>query len=662
MHFPISLSFAILIVSLQSAMSFGASPFLLKEAHEGEPLGQHLLLFKDDSGQQSLSEVLLQRDQFQASTEDYPNWKITSATTWAILQVENPFPTEQVIYIENDYAMTDLITLYSLSDDSFKDGINLGDHQPFSSRPFSYRKAIFRIAVQPGVQEYAISVKTNGPNRMPFRIWTHKKLQHKIAIENFLLGGGFGLIGFMVIYNFFLCVALRSQTYALYVCYGLSFLLLQMGMQGVSGYLFDNFALQEWLSNWGFLAGVQASNFFASLFSIRFLDLKRKLPRINKVFIAFCLVYFVVLVAIGFQINYRYMASATNALTAVSTLSMMGIGLYFTFKRHRPAYFYTLAWTFVLAGGLSFSLSNMGLIPVTFLTTYGSFIGGFCEMALLSFALADRVRHLMFIRNQERDLYIQNLMKKDKETQHSYNQLAKIVFPHQISLMKRGLTLEETMPTGSSEATVIVFDIIDSTNFQAPDKQQFFQRVFLSCYQRMMKRYDEQSMNAEGYRLKELGDGFICSIGFPFRIADHRERNETAILLALDFSQIFQQISIDMYGDQVCYCSIGIAQGDIVGFYPIAGVRAYDLYGKAIVLANRYEHLRRILYPKAQFNVITVQSQVMEPLADDIKNLFEFQDISQRKDLRIRDDQNAKSFYTKQCHTIELRETDSLPA
>jgi class 3 adenylate cyclase len=629
-----------------TAFPASATPFPLKAVHGGDPLGRHLFLYKDDSGSLTAQQIADLRASFKQSQDDYPNWKMTSATAWAFFQIDNPSPEERLIYLENYYAMTDAIHLYSYVEGRAELLAMMGDHLPFETRPVFYRHPLFPLTLKPGLNSFLISVQTSGPNRMPFQLWTPKELQHKMAIENFLLGVAFGLIAFMIVYNYFISLSLNSQTYFFYVAYGLGFLLMQTGLQGVAGYVTDSPALQEWLSNWGFLVGVQACNVFATLFSMRFLDLYHHLPRVHRIFSILCWLYAAVLLTVLLQVNYRIAALLSNTMTTVSTISMLSLGLYFVARKHRPAYFYTIAWIFLLMGALSFALSNMGFLPVNFLTTYGNLIGGCCEMALLSFALADRVRHLRETRNQEKEIYIQNLMQKEQETHHSYTQLAKIVYPHQISLMKQGKDLEETMQTGSSTAVVIVFDVIGSTRFTDVHKQEFFQKVFIKCYQRMMRQYDENSFMAEAYRIKELGDGFMCSVGYPFPIPEGLDRSSIAMTLALDFIDIWNQVRSEMYPEIPCYCSIGIAEGEVHGFYPVAGVREYDLHGVALVLANRYENLRRVLFNKVEAHILTAQASFVKQLPLPLQQRFQRYDLSELDNFQIRNDPDAKEFYT----------------
>ena len=67
------------------------------------------------------------------------------------------------------------------------------------------------------------------------------------------------------------------------------------------------------------------------------------------------------------------------------------------------------------------------------------------------------------------------------------------------------------------------------------------------------------------FRIKEMGDGFLCSIGFPFAVPDQ------IFAAALEFSYRFHKIlqdSAQRYLERTLNCGIGISYGEIGGFFP----------------------------------------------------------------------------------------------
>jgi class 3 adenylate cyclase len=171
---------------------------------------------------------------------------------------------------------------------------------------------------------------------------------------------------------------------------------------------------------------------------------------------------------------------------------------------------------------------------------------------------------------------------------HAFKQLEKVFYPHQIQMIRRAKELEQTMPTESGEGCVICFDVIGSSQIQHADAKRFLRKVFARCNAIMMEGYNGIDMAARGYRIKEMGDGFLCSVGYPFRSSGESIVKD-ALDLALRFHEVFHEEVQQFEYDRPIYCGLGIAYDVISGFYPDSGAKEYDLYGRAIVLATRYE-------------------------------------------------------------------------
>ena len=89
-----------------------------------------------------------------------------------------------------------------------------------------------------------------------------------------------------------------------------------------------------------------------------------------------------------------------EALIALN-VAVMAMGLVVTAsalvcarRGSRPAMYFLLAWSLLIAGGVALPLSSFGLLPRTFLTEYSVQFGSAAEMLLLSFSLAHRINLL----------------------------------------------------------------------------------------------------------------------------------------------------------------------------------------------------------------------------------------------------------------------------
>ncbi len=251
-----------------------------------------------------------------------------------------------------------------------------------------------------------------------------------------------------------------------------------------------------------------------------------------------------------------------------------------------------------------------------------------------------------------------------EQNQHAIAQLAKVFYPHQIEEIRSGKDLESTMPTGEGEACVLVFDVVGSSKIQHENAKAFFEGVFQRCNTLMNEHYDPHTLTASAYRIKEMGDGFICSVGFPFRSV-LSSKAEASLNLAQAFHQAFlEEVRIFAYHEPLA-CCIGIAMDHVSGYFPATGTKAYDLFGRGIVLATRYESMRKSLdrveslQGKIEGSMIILQEKVYASLPPHRRSNFNAIDLLEEK-LVVRDDPQAKRIYVSFLD-LDKHESHSLP-
>ncbi len=142
-----------------------------------------------------------------------------------------------------------------------------------------------------------------------------------------------------------------------------------------------------------------------------------------------------------------------------------------------------------------------------------------------------------------------------------------------------------------------------------------------------------------------MGDGFLCSVGFPFAVQGSLLENSLA--LAESFISIFDNEAKKYFPDKNVYCGIGMAYGDVCGYFPKTGLKHYDLYGETIIKATRYEAMRKIIFEQGrvpQGNIMILQEDVFGNLASGYQDGFMEYQLDQ---YRVRDDPNAEKLYYK---------------
>jgi class 3 adenylate cyclase len=236
------------------------------------------------------------------------------------------------------------------------------------------------------------------------------------------------------------------------------------------------------------------------------------------------------------------------------------------------------------------------------------------------------------------------LVATEAAKHHSLEQLAKVFFPHQIAAIRQNKQLEDTMPTNPGQGCVISFDIVASSRIKHIKAKEFFRKVFARCNQTMAEGYDGINLKARAYRIKEMGDGFLCSIGYPFQSLTDNPAHD-AIDLARDFARILEEESTMLHANAPVACGIGIALGPMTGFFPESGTKEYDIYGQAIMLATRYENLRKTLFEsEVTGSIIIIQEQVYQSLDPQHREGFVAMDLRE-SGFTVRDDPSATHLY-----------------
>jgi hypothetical protein len=240
--------------------------------------------------------------------------------------------------------------------------------------------------------------------------------------------------------------------------------------------------------------------------------------------------------------------------------------------------------------------------------------------------------------------------------QHLYKQLSKLVYPHQLEMIKAGHQLEDTMPVENGKAIINVFDVQRSSEIKHEQTKSFFLDVFRNFFQICMLGYQHNPLKSRAFRLKETGDGFISSIGYPFlangsdSLADHAV--DTALLMFKEFNI---EVAKFQYETPI-KGAMGLAYNTVQGTFQSSGIKSYDLFGESLIQAYRYEEMRkhpavaRAIHNRARamglnhFNILIIQEVIYDSLKTDYKSLFEPVDL-QEIGYKVRQDIHARFVY-----------------
>ena len=256
---------------------------------------------------------------------------------------------------------------------------------------------------------------------------------------------------------------------------------------------------------------------------------------------------------------------------------VLAIASAFAFHRN---YYVTLLRNFFfafLAGFLLFLISEQFFVLNRLPLIEGYLIG-----TLLNWVFYESVRTRFYLKSTDADT-----------RQHLYNQLSKLVYPHQLERIKLGDELENTMPLKEGKAIVNVFDVQKSGEIRHEKTQDFFMGIFQSFLQVCMKGYEHNPLRSRAFRLKETGDGFISSVGYPFLPIDSSSLADSAVSTALTMFEAFNLEVRKFNYSRPIKGAMGLAYNSVQGTFQSGGIRSYDLFGDSLIQAAKYEELRK---------------------------------------------------------------------
>lgn len=545
---------------------------------------------------------------------------------WSLITIDSRSAHEERVLLQHGVAMTSRVDLYHTVGGRLSHAESLGMDVPLLSSTIDYRLPIFDLKLSPGENVLLIRQKSRDVFVLDWRLYDPDYFYSRIVPELLLFGGFFAICFALAFYNLVIYFVNREISHVFYFLYLNFYALAQLYLTG----FFKQLVFPEAgpVQQVGLLC-INAALLFTVAFIYYFLDFQNYKRWFGRVTVTYMLLLSVSMtLALVDQLTWA--ANATQILS-ISGSAMAILAAVIALKRRHPlAMYFLIAWSLLIVGNVTQVLHLMAAVPDEPWIVSLNFIGASFEAIIISYALAHKMRLARLHEAQRR--------------RHAFSQLEKMVYPHQMEKMKEGGILETTMPHASGEAVVICLDIIASTSSQIDDLPNFLRRFFDRCGLLMNRDYQGDPLSASGFRIKEMGDGFLCAVGFPFQTPPGRISHEVALQLAFGFLNAFDEEFAGTASESRTYCSIGMARGAIQGFFTVSGIRSYELFGDSIVLATRYESLRKQWPAARPGHMITMPTRMYESLPLQLRPYFQKQTLGPGSGL-IRNDAEADGFY-----------------
>jgi class 3 adenylate cyclase len=575
---------------------------------------------------------------WQLAPQPSMNLGYTATSYWLRFQLAKKTSVHERIFLEISYPLHDRLEIHIPDKAGHYTTSLVGDSFPFSHRSVHITRFVFELNLnEVQDRDIYINIRSSSSMRIGMRLYTTARLLEKNQLETGAFFLFYGTMGAMILYNILLYVSIREPAYLYYVLYILSYTLFQMSLNG--------HLLQFLLPTWPKAASsiiptlVGTSSIGISLFTQSFLETKIYTPRYHKALHFVTLSGFLIIL---FNIILPYSKSIVlaNALPFAFSTFCFASGVVRWRQGYKPAGIYVLAFAAFFLGVLLGSAMMFGFLSSSALTEYGAQSGAMIEVIMLSIALASKINGERKSRYEAQKEALELALEK----QHSYQQMEKLLYPHQLIMVQKGQSIETTMPTGTDIACVLSFDVINSSKVKSEGFNELMEDFLSDCRNLMMRGYDGQSLTSAGYMIKEMGDGFLCSVGFPLKQLG-QSKAECAVDLALQIISRFALVNEHLDAPTPLHCCIGVATGQVRSYFSQSGSVKYDMWGRGIILATRYESLRKEIMLKLELesaNMLILQEEVYYSLPSDLRKRFQVHNLADLG-LQVRDHPEAKT-------------------
>lgn len=414
---------ATLIVAFTGLMLFMVSSL-------GKDIGNHsidssIYHFEDESRTLQLKDITkLDTQEWVDITE--LNFGLTAAYQW--IKIDLP-RSSHGSYLEIDYAMLDSIVIWiSAIDQSNRTLVEkheLGDTIPFSQRPVIHDRFLVPIPKVDENLQMILKVHSNGPIKLPLKIWTAKDYVAYTASHRLFMGLFFGYMFAMGLINLFVFVTTRNQVYIAYAGYVFAFALLIASLHGLGfRFLWPN---SPWLQERSTVIFAYMMMSFVLVFSSKILNLKEGGGAYARIF-QFLTAFYIGATIASFVVPYNIMLKLLLLLFLFAIPIILFVSMSLALRGSVIARYFSAAWAVLLFSGILASADNFHWVALPIDSSYLLMIGATTETLLLALALAmnysaqrvDAKRaHIEAAENERRTMEVQDeafrLEQKAKE-------------------------------------------------------------------------------------------------------------------------------------------------------------------------------------------------------------------------------------------------------
>ncbi|HLD24265.1 MAG TPA: 7TM diverse intracellular signaling domain-containing protein, partial [Sulfuricurvum sp.] len=383
---------------------------------------EQYLYLEDKSGRLILDRVLEKETQklFRPLNGRSAGFGLTKSDFWIKLSLENPqkYPIKRLLKF--DYPLLDKVTLYRINPDGTYNEKISGDSIAIALHEKKDENIIFKLTMEPQTNETLyFHIRSNSSMDLQLYLMNNDRYYDSQITKTALLGIFYGGAAVMILYNFFLFLSIRERSYFYYVIFQIVNILTLLALSGDAfRYLWPD---SPEINNVIIPFLIVLAHVLAIMFARAFLDTKALMPKQDRVLL-FILAFSFITLFLTTLLDYYHGLILSVIVLFITTSSLVSVGLIAYFRYSiRASKFYLIAWIFLFIGTMLTGMKNIGLLPINFFTMWGTQIGVFFELLLLSFGLADRINVIRLQKERfqeeaaQKAKILTNVLRKSKD-------------------------------------------------------------------------------------------------------------------------------------------------------------------------------------------------------------------------------------------------------
>ncbi|XPV68582.1 MAG: 7TM diverse intracellular signaling domain-containing protein [Halarcobacter sp.] len=359
-------------------------------------IGKSIQYFEDVDSTYDIDSIRLLKDSefTQYNRKAFLSF-FTNSTYWLQFNLINNTQNSLKRYFVFDAPWIDSINIYIYDKDEKLTKYQLGTLLPFKERSMQINLLNQVHEFSNGKHKVYLQIKTRDPFIIPLSIMSEKGLYEKIIEKNLVEISTYSVVTALLIFNLLIFIITRYSSYFFYCLYLMSYLVMSLGYESYTfKYLyFDYPNFQNWMQSIPITLYLLCSLLFAKYF----LELKEKLPKLNKLtnnILKLHILIIIITIVLGYEANIFY----ANVITPLFSIYIFFLGVYSYIKGNKKALFFILATIFGSTGAFfTMVVANLPLIPYDWYLFKGVDIGMMIDSILFSIALAYRYTSLNLI-------------------------------------------------------------------------------------------------------------------------------------------------------------------------------------------------------------------------------------------------------------------------